>query len=91
MARTRTHEIHLRLNDRKYRVLIKNAKTCALSQQAYLRMMCLNRHPTERPLMDLIDVLRNVQQINNNMNQITVKANAAGMIDGMAYWKMSAG
>ena len=54
-------------------------------------MMCLNRHPTERPLMDLIDVLRNVQQINNNMNQITVKTNAAGMIDGMAYWKMSAG
>ena len=87
MARTRTHEIHLRLNEQEYRALTRNAKKCGLSQQAYLRMMCLNKQPTERPPMELIDILRNVQQINNNMNQIAVKANATGIVDGMAYWK----
>ena len=87
MARTRTHEIHLRLNEREYRALTRNAKKCGLTQQAYLRMMCLNKQPTERPPMDLIDVLRSVQQINNNMNQIAMKANATGMVDGTAYWK----
>lgn len=87
MARTRTHEIHLRLNEQEYRALTRNAKKCGLSQQAYLRMMCLNKQPTERPPMELIDILRNVQQINNNMNQIAVKANATSMVDGMAYWK----
>lgn len=87
MARTRTHEIHLRLNDREYRRLMRSAAKCGLSQQAYLRKLCLDKHPTERPPMELIDILRNIQQINNNMNQIAMRAYATGMVDGMAYWK----
>ena len=87
MARTRTHEIHLRLNEQEYRALTRNAKKCGLTQQAYLRMMCLNKQPTERPPMELIDILRNVQQINNNMNQIAARANANGFVDTAEYWK----
>lgn len=87
MARQRTHEIHLRLNDREHRELTRNAAKCALPKQAYLRLMCLNRQPTERPPMNLIDILRNLQQINNNMNQIAAKANTKGFIDTESYWK----
>lgn len=87
MARTRTHEIHLRLNDWEYQWLMRNAAKCGLSQQAYLRKLCLDKQPTERPPMELIDILRNIQQINNHMNQITMKAYATGAVDGMAYWK----
>lgn len=36
--------------------------------------------------MDLIEVLKNLQQINNNMNQIAVKANAKGFVDTASYW-----
>ena len=37
--------------------------------------------------MDLISVLRNLQQINNNMNQVALIANAKGFVDTAAYWE----
>ena len=37
--------------------------------------------------MDVIDILKNLQQINNNMNQIAVKANAKGFVDTASYWE----
>ena len=40
----------------------------------------------EMPSMDLISVLRNLQQINNNMNQVDLIANAKGFVDTAAYW-----
>ena len=35
----------------------------------------------------VIEVLKNLQQINNNMNQGAVKANAKGFVDTAAYWE----
>lgn len=37
--------------------------------------------------MDLVTVLRNLQQINNHINQIALVANAKGFIDTAAYWE----
>ena len=37
--------------------------------------------------MELVTVLKNLQQINNNMNQVALKANAKGFIDTEAYWE----
>lgn len=37
--------------------------------------------------MDLVSVLRNLQQINNNMNQIAMKANTLNFVDTVAYWE----
>ena len=37
--------------------------------------------------MDLVAVLRNLQQINNNINQIALVANTKGFIDTVAYWE----
>ena len=37
--------------------------------------------------MDLVSVLRNLQQINNNMNQIAMKANTLNFVDTAAYWE----
>ena len=36
--------------------------------------------------MELGAVLRSLQQINNNMNQIALKTNAKGFVDTAAYW-----
>jgi hypothetical protein len=41
----------------------------------------------EKPPVDVIDILKNLQQINNNMNQIAVKANAKGFVDTASYWE----
>lgn len=86
MARTRTHEIHLRLNEREYRALTRNAKKCGLTQQAYLRMMCLNKQPTERPPMMLFDIERHLDRIASDMYQIAITANSNGIFDTDKYW-----
>ncbi len=41
----------------------------------------------EKPPVDVIDILKNLQQINNNMNQIAVKANTKGFVDTASYWE----
>ena len=43
--------------------------------------------PLERPSMDLVSILKHLQQINNNMNQIAMKANSLNFVDTAAYWE----
>jgi hypothetical protein len=39
-----------------------------------------------RPSADLVSVLKNLQQINNNLNQIAMKVNTLNFVDTVAYW-----
>ena len=39
----------------------------------------------ELPSLNFENILKNLRQINNNMNQIALKANASGIIDARAY------
>ena len=40
----------------------------------------------EKPPPEFHAVLKNLRQINNNMNQIAVKANAMNFVDTAKYW-----
>lgn len=51
-----------------------------------MRSLVMEKTPKELPSMDLVSVLRNLQQINNNMNQIAMKANSMNFVDTAAYW-----
>ena len=37
------------------------------------------------PQLEFDDILKNLRQINNNLNQIAMKANASGFIDARSY------
>ena len=82
----RKYEVKFRLNQIEFEELKCSVEKSGLSREAYLRAMVKNRPITERPSMDLVDVLRNLQQINNNMNQIATKANSLNFVDTAAYW-----
>ena len=56
-------------------------------REKYLRALIEHSSIREMPSMDLISVLRNLQQINNNMNQVALIANAKGFVDTAAYWE----
>lgn len=86
MAR-RGIEIKLRLNEKEAAVLNKDVAKAGVSREAYLRSLIRKMPLKERPSVDLIDVLKNLQQINNNMNQIAVVANSKGFVDTAAYWE----
>ena len=73
--RKRTHEIHLRLNDKEYAALERNSKKCGLPQQTYLRYMCRNVIPREAPQAEFFECLTELRRIGNNLNQLARIAN----------------
>ena len=85
--RTRTHEVHLRLNEKEYAALEKNRKKCKLSQQAYLRKMCINVMPQETPSADFLKCINQLQSIGINMNQIAYEAHKNKSINEGYYRK----
>ena len=86
MAR-RTVKIDLRLTESEAAVLNRDVKKAGVSREAYLRSLIRKMPLKEKPPMDVVDILKNLQQINNNMNQIAVKANAKGFVDTASYWE----
>ena len=62
-------------------------KKAGVSREAYLRSLIRKMPLKEKPSVDVIDILKNLQQINNNMNQIAVNANAKGFVDTASYWE----
>ena len=83
----RRNKIDLRLNDAELAQLNHDVEKSGWSREKYLRALIANRPIQERPPMDLVSVLKQLQQINNNMNQIALKANTLNFVDTAAYWE----
>lgn len=86
MAR-RNIKIDLRLNEQEMEWLRRDVARSGWSREKYLRALIEHSSIREMPSMDLISVLRNLQQINNNMNQVALIANAKGFVDTADYWE----
>lgn len=86
MAR-RNIKIDLRLNEQEMERLRRDVARSGWSRETYFRALIEKSVIKEMPPMDLVAVLRNLQQINNNINQIALVANAKGFIDTAAYWE----
>ena len=86
MAR-RNIKIDLRLNEQEMERLRRDVARSGWSREKYLRALIEHSSIREMPSMDLISVLRNLQQINNNMNQVALITNAKGFVDTAAYWE----
>lgn len=86
MAR-RNIKIDLRLNEQEMERLRRDVARSGWSREKYLRALIEHSSIREMPSMDLISVLRNLQQINNSMNQVALIANAKGFVDTAAYWE----
>ena len=83
----RRNKIDLRLNDTELAQLNHDVEKSGWSREKYLRALIAKRPIRERPSMDLVSVLKQLQQINNNMSQIAVKANSLNFVDTAAYWE----
>ena len=86
MAR-RTVKIDLRLTESEAAALNRDVQKAGVSREAYLRSLIRRMPLKEKPPKDVIDILRSLQQISNNMNQIAVKANTKGFVDTASYWE----
>lgn len=48
-------------------------------------MLLQSQSPKELPSVEHMDILRELRQINNNMNQIAMRANTLPFIDSVQY------
>ncbi len=79
------YEIKVRLPKKEFVRLNKDVAKTGLSREAYLRSLIANTVPKELPPMDFCDVMRELRQININMNRIALKANTLNLIDAPFY------
>ena len=86
-VRRRNKEVTLWLSEDEHHQLKEDAAKAGLSIQTYLRLLMQQIQPKEMPTADLVSILKSLQQIGNNINQIAVKANANGFVDAAAYWE----
>ena len=81
----RTHQILFRLDDKEYQSLLKKVEKSGLSREVFLRRMLAGFEIKERPSEDFFKIIKQLDQINNNMNQVAVKAHTLGFIDAPMY------
>ena len=85
--RKRNVEFHFMLTEAEASLLQSKAKKCGLSQQAFLRSLLHNTPIKEQPSADFHAILKSLDKIGDNINQIAAKANTLGFVDKVQYRK----
>ena len=83
--RTRNCSLHLRLKEKELEDFKKKAERAGVNLQTYFVWMLYHHLIREAPPIEYQDVLRNLRQINHNMNQIATIANKLNYIDKTKY------
>ena len=83
--RLRKYKFECYLDKKENRQLTESAERAGLSKSEYFRKLLTGQKIKELPPMEFYDVLKELRQINNNMNQIAAKANSIGFIDISEY------
>lgn len=83
--RKRNNRVVFYLNDKELNMLESKVNKTGLTREAFLRALIADRDVKELPPADYFEVLKHLRQINNNMNQLAVRANYIGLIDADAY------
>ena len=85
--RNRNNTILLRLNDDELRSLNEKVQRTSLNREAYIRAVLSNTVPVEIPPVSYVDLLKELNRIGNNINQIATVANSLGVLNYKEYCK----
>lgn len=69
-------KISVRLTEQEHKRLKTNATACALKMEPYIRKLIMGKEVRPRPPDEYIKLLREINAIGNNINQIAHIANA---------------
>ena len=83
--RTRNIHVGTRLNEAEHKKLMDLCDSTGLGTTRLLRKLIVDQELPTGPSRDLRAVLRAIDRVGNNMNQLAHRANAVGLID-RAEW-----
>lgn len=83
--RKRSNQFIIRLNDRELDHLNTLVAMAKLSRESYIRMLINSVIPRAAPSKELLETIRLLRNIANNINQIAKQANTNGSIDVEMY------
>ena len=83
--RTRNIHVGTRLNEAEHKKLMELCQRTGLGSTRLLRKLITETELQVKPTPELRELLRAVDRIGNNLNQLAHRANAIGLID-RAEW-----
>lgn len=83
--RKRTYRIEVKLNQDEFNHLVELVEQSRLSRESYIRMLMNGVIPRAAPSKELLETIRLLRNIVNNINQIAKQANTNGSIDVEMY------
>ena len=79
--RKRNKRIHIYLTEEEFEKLTQKHKQSRLSREEFCRRVLNDVEVKQGPSLELAMLIKELNRIGNNINQIAVKANALGFID----------
>ena len=76
------------LNEEETKTLKQNAKESGLNESAYIRNLIMGYKPKEQPTENMYEIIKQLNLVGINLNQIARKANALDIIDAPFYKKV---
>ena len=81
----RKKEIKIRLSEKELECLNHNVSLTGLSREKYLRLIIEKIVPTSLPSTELVETIKQLRAIGNNINQLVMIAHKTGSIDILKY------
>ena len=85
MKKYRKNRIEVRLSNEELMFLNSEVAKTVLSREEYLRALINKVVPANKPTNELVEVIKQLRMIGNNLNQIAVIAYKTSSIDIMKY------
>lgn len=79
--RTRNKQIHIYLTEEEYNNLTAKVKKTNLSREAYIRAVLADTVPVELPPIDYTSLLKELNRVGSNINQLAAKAHSLGLLN----------
>ena len=76
------------VDDEENKRLKQNAKKAGLNESAYIRNLIMGYKPKEQPTENMYEIIKQLQLVGINLNQIARKANALDIVDAPFYKKV---
>ena len=86
-GRKRPNDFHLRLSDAEYADLHEKAAKVGLGPQAYIHAVLQGKELREKPMAELIEILKYLSRTKNDMYTIAMKATEIDHPEKEVIWK----